>query len=149
MLRQACTALALAGLLAACAGEPATAPLPTTTVSGQPPAPSPPPPLPPHLRELSGRLLGVPAGADVELALLRVDGRGLPQSTLGSTQLRGDGKPLAFQLRFDPTGFTQGARIELRGRVLQAGRLILSLPPRAIGQSGSQALGELHLAPAP
>lgn len=139
--------LALAGLLAACAGEP-VAPPPQT------PAPVPPletaaPPLPAHLRELSGNLLDIPSGAEVELALLTIDPRGLPQDLLGSLQLRGSGTPLPFRLSFDPAAFAQGIRVELRGRAHFAGRLILRLQPRLIRHADNQSVGELRLVPAP
>lgn len=137
--------LTLAGLLAACAGEPAVSPQPPTTSA---PAAT-PAPLPAHLRELSGSLLGVPSGSEVELALLLIDARGLPQGLLGNVQLSGSGATLPFRLPFNPQAFIPGTRVELRGRVSQAGRLILRLPPRPIRHHDSQQLGELRLVPAP
>ena len=55
-------ALALAVLLAACASAPDTAAPPAAS----PKPAAPPPSVPEHLRELSGQLLGVPSGAEVE-----------------------------------------------------------------------------------
>lgn len=140
--------LSLLGLLAACAAKPPLAP--------QLPAETPPTaaddtaaPLPAYLRELSGSLLGVPPGAEAELALLVLDQRGLPQGLLGNIQVRGDGAPLLFRLPFNPQAFAPGARIELRGRVHFSGRLILRLLPLPIRHSQSQSLGELRLVPAP
>ncbi|OHC46998.1 MAG: hypothetical protein A3J25_19005 [Pseudomonadales bacterium RIFCSPLOWO2_02_FULL_63_210] len=143
--------LTLAGLLAACAGEPAVPPQPQPTTKPAPEASSAaaPAPLPAHLRELSGSLLGVPSDSEVELALLLIDARGLPQGLLGNVQLTGNGAALPFRLPFNPQAFIPGTRVELRGRVNQAGRLILRLPPRAIHYNDSQQLGELRLVPAP
>ncbi|KFX67583.1 lipoprotein [Pseudomonas taeanensis MS-3] len=140
--------LSLLGLLAACATKPPVAP--------QLPAEPPPTavedtaaPLPAYLRELSGSLLGVPHGAEAELALLVLDQRGLPDGLLGNIQMRGDGAPLPFRLPFNPQAFAPGARIELRGRVHLSGRLILRLLPLPIRHAQSQSLGELRLVPAP
>lgn len=140
---------ALAGLLAACASEPAPPPQPPPKPASQAPADVAPAPLPAHLRELSGNLLGVPSNAEVELALLLIDARGLPQGLLGTIQLTGSGAALPFRLPFDPQAFIPGTRVELRGRVNQAGRLILRLPPQPIRHNDSQQLGELQLVPAP
>lgn len=141
--------LALAGLLAACAGEPAAPPPQTTEPVLATALETAPVPVPAHLRELSGSLLGVPSGAEVELALLKVDERGLPQALLGNLQLRGNGAPLPFRLTFDPASFARAIRVELRGRAHLAGRLILRLQPQLIRHAESQAVGELQLVPAP
>ena len=140
---------ALIGLLVACAGEPATPPQPPTRPAPETTADAAPELLPAHLRELSGNLLGVPSNAEVELALLLIDARGLPQGLLGNIQLTGSGAALPFRLPFNPQAFIPGTRVELRGRVNQAGRLILRLPPQPIRHNDSQALGELQLVPAP
>lgn len=142
-------ALALAGLLAACAGKPALAPQPPSTPASAASIEAAPVPLPAHLRELSGSLLGVPSDGEVELALLLINARGLPQGLLGNIQLTGSGAPLPFRLPFNPQAFISGTRVELRGRVNRAGRLILRLPPLPIRHSGNQHLGELRLVPAP
>jgi len=136
--------LSLIALLTACTrdGPPAA----TTT---RPQAQAATAPLPAYQRELSGSLLNVPSGADVELALLAVDQRGRPQALLGNIQLRGTGKPLAFRLPFNPDTFSKHSRIELHGRANQAGRLILRLPAQPITQAETQTLGQLRLAPAP
>ena len=93
--------------------------------------------------------MNVPPAADVELALLAIDSRGKPYATLGTTQLRGLGEPMEYRLIFAAQAFAQHPRIELHGRALQAGKLILRLPPQAIAHTDSQALGALHLVPAP
>ncbi|WP_439887380.1 hypothetical protein ACSX1C_18755 [Pseudomonas sp. MBLB4123] len=138
-------ALALAVLLAACASAPDTAAPPAAS----PKPAAPPPPVPEHLRELSGQLLGVPSGAEVELALLTLDPRGLPQGLLGNIQLSGNGGALPFRLIFNPQSFPQSLRVELRGRAHRSGQLILRLPPLTIRHAGSQAVGTLRLVPAP
>lgn len=137
--------LCLAALLAACAGEtppPAAPPAPPAVKSEQPA------PTPAHLRELTGTLLDVPAGADVELALLTISDRGLPHKLLGNIQLRGTGAPLPFRLQFNPENFHQGIRVELRGRVHQSGKLVLHMPSQLIREPQSQALGEVRVTPA-
>ncbi|NQD91619.1 hypothetical protein HP532_03000 [Pseudomonas sp. CrR25] len=149
MLSRALTALALPILLAACAGEPPARPQPPPAPVEREPAEAVPAPLPAHLRELSGSLLGIPSGAEVELALLTLDERGLPHGLLGNIQLRGDGAPLPFRLPFNPESFALGVRIELRGRAHQGGQLILRLPPLPIRHASSQAVGALRLVPAP
>ena len=87
--------LCFASLLAACAGEtpPPAVTAPAPAVKAEQPAPT-----PAHLRELTGTLLDVPAGADVELALLTINERGLPHKLLGNIQLRGTGAPLPLSL---------------------------------------------------
>ncbi|KQQ64410.1 hypothetical protein ASF84_26075 [Pseudomonas sp. Leaf127] len=142
--------LGFAVLLAACssndapqqtAARPATVPVIKT--------PEGPGPLQAYQRELSGQLLGVPAGAEVELAMLVIDERGRPQKLLTNTQLKGNGQSLPFQLRFNPEAFPAGARVELRGRASQSGQLILHLPSLRIDQPATQALGPLQFVKAP
>jgi uncharacterized lipoprotein YbaY len=135
----------LLGLLAACASETPAPPLKPAAAPAQAPVAA----LPAHQRELSGSLLNIPNGADVELALLAVDARGRPQALLGNIQLRGTGGVLDFRLPFNPQTFNKHSRIELHGRANQAGRLILRLPPQPISRAETQALGELRLVPAP
>ncbi|MEA1135923.1 hypothetical protein, partial [Klebsiella pneumoniae] len=69
-------------------------------------------PLPAFQREINGTLNGVPANAEVELALLVIDERNRPQQLLASSVLTGNGKPVAFRLRFNPDAFPAGARVE-------------------------------------
>ncbi|OLU33610.1 hypothetical protein BVH03_04060 [Pseudomonas sp. PA15(2017)] len=136
--------LCLVALLAACAGEtPPPAPPAPPAVKSEQPAPT-----PAHLRELTGTLLDVPAGADVELALLTISDRGLPHKLLGNIQLRGTGAPLPFRLQFNPENFHQGIRVELRGRVHQSGKLVLHMPSQLIREPQSQTLGEVRVTPA-
>lgn len=137
--------LSLLAVLSACTRD---TPEPPPAVSA-PPVESAPTPLQAHQRELTGRLMNVPPAADVELALLAIDPRGKPYATLGTTQLRGLGEPMEYRLIFAAQAFAQHPRIELHGRALQAGKLILRLPPQAIAHTDSQALGALHLVPAP
>lgn len=106
-------------------------------------------PLPAYQREVSGTLTGVPAGAEVELALLVIDERSRPQQLLASSVLIGNNKPLAFRLRFNPQAFPAGARVELRGRASQSGQLILHLPAVRIEQAITQTTGPLQLVRAP
>ncbi|WP_374418456.1 YbaY family lipoprotein [Stutzerimonas kunmingensis] len=128
-------------LLAGCSSqpsEPPTAPVELSTA--------------PHsklLNELSGSLIGAPAGSDVELALLEVDRRDQPDRLLSNVQLKGRGSELPFILQFNPDTFRPGQRVELRGRVTRAGQLIMRLPSRSIASPASQALGPLQLVPAP
>ncbi|TBU71058.1 hypothetical protein DNJ99_23695 [Pseudomonas daroniae] len=134
----------LAALLVACASEtPPPAAPPAEPVPKQEPAAT-----PAHLRDLTGTLLDVPAGADVELALLTINERGLPHKLLGNIQLRGTGAPLPFRLQFNPENFDQGIRVELRGRVHQSGKLVLHMPSQFIREPQSQALGEIRVTPA-
>jgi uncharacterized lipoprotein YbaY len=139
-------------LLAACAGEapkPVTPPAATKPEVAIKPAAPIAQPLPAHLRELHGSLLTPPAGSDVELALLVVDERDRPQRLLASQTLAGTGNALPFRLRFDPQQFPGGARIELRARISQSGRLILRLPPQRVLQADSRDFGALPLVSAP
>jgi uncharacterized lipoprotein YbaY len=142
--------ISLVGLLAAC--STAEAPKPAAPAKPAPNAitlPEGPGPLQPFQRELSGQLLGVPAGAEVELALLVIDDRNRPQKLLTSTKLMGNNQSLPFQLRFNPEAFPVGARVELRGRASKSGQLILHLPSVLITRPTTQALGQLQFAPAP
>ncbi|RMO68577.1 hypothetical protein ALQ35_01957 [Pseudomonas fluorescens] len=106
-------------------------------------------PLPAFQREINGTLNGVPANAEVELALLVIDERNRPQQLLASSVLTGNGKPVAFRLRFNPDAFPAGARVELRGRASQSGQLILHLPAVRITQAITQTTGPLQLVKAP
>ncbi len=149
MLPRLLALLCLSSLLAACSSTP-PAPALATTVKPKPkPALVAPEPLPNHLRELSGQLLGVPAAGEAELALLLVDSRDRPVQLLASSRLSGNGAALPFSLRFSPISIPAGQRLELRGRVSQAGILTLRLPARPIQPASNQALGALQLVPAP
>ncbi|MFC6337620.1 hypothetical protein GIR22_17945 [Pseudomonas sp. CCM 7891] len=106
-------------------------------------------PLPAYQREISGTLNGVPAGAEVELALLVIDDSSRPQQLLASSVLIGNNKPLAFRLRFSPEAFPAGAQVELRGRASQSGQLILHLPAVRITQAITQTTGPLQFVKAP
>ena len=141
--------LCLAGCLVACSSEP---PKPVQTqVLAQPKTDAPKDlgPLPAYQRELSGVLTGVPAGAEVELAMLIIDERGRPQGLMASSKIIGNSQPLPFKLRFNPEAFPAGARVELRGRASQSGQLILHLPSKIISQPATQAMGTLALVKAP
>ena len=106
-------------------------------------------PLPAYQRELSGTLQGIPAGAEVELALLVIDAQDRPQQLLASSSLIGTNQLLPFHLRFNPESFPAGVRVELRGRASQSGQLILHLPSQVITQPTTQALGQLQFVKAP
>ena len=90
--------LTLFGFLVACSSE---APKPSTP-QPQPAQEKKVPgiedlgPLPAYQREINGSLTNVPAGAEVEMALLVIDDRSRPQQLLASSVLSGNGKPLAF-----------------------------------------------------
>jgi uncharacterized lipoprotein YbaY len=83
------------------------------------------------------------------MALLVVDERDRPQQLLGSLKLAGDGQALAFRLPFNPEYFPVGARVELRARISQSGRLILRLPPQRVTEAVSRDFGALSLVSAP
>jgi uncharacterized lipoprotein YbaY len=137
--------LSLLTVLSACTRDTPEPPLPVSA----PPIESAPTPLQAHQRELTGRLMNIPLAAEVELALLAIDSRGKPYATLGTTQLRSLGEPMEYRLIFAAQAFAQHPRIELHGRALQAGKLILRLPPQPIAHADGPALGALHLVPAP
>ncbi|UZE34249.1 hypothetical protein LOY69_26710 [Pseudomonas sp. B21-059] len=144
--------LSLVSLLVACSSDAPKPAAPSssqqqTTQKNQEPADL--GPLPAYQRELSGTLDGVPAGANVELALLVIDERGRPQRLLASNNLTGTNQALPFRLRFAPDAFPAGARVELRGRASQSGQLILHLPALRIDQPTTQALGPLQFVKAP
>ncbi|MCU1719339.1 YbaY family lipoprotein [Pseudomonas sp. 5P_3.1_Bac2] len=105
--------------------------------------------LPANLHEITGSLVNVPAGAEVELALLGVDLRGRPRTELGNLKLRSNGQPLTFHLPFSPESFAKQPRIELHGRANKSGQLILRLTPKTIANADSQNIGVLHLVTAP
>lgn len=141
--------LGMLGLLAACSSNEAprpAAPKPAAPVLKIPAGPG---PLQPYQRELSGQLLGVPAGAEVEMAMLVVDERGRPQKLLTSTTLQGNGQSLPFQLRFNPEAFPTTGQVELRGRAIKSGQLILHLPSMRIQQATTQVLGPLQFVATP
>ena len=143
--------LALFSFLVACSSEapkPST-PQPAPTQEKKVPGIEDLGPLPAFQREINGTLNGVPANAEVELALLVIDERNRPQQLLASSVLTGNGKPVAFRLRFNPDAFPAGARVELRGRASQSGQLILHLPAVRITQAITQTTGPLQLVKAP
>lgn len=100
--------------------------------------------LPTHYQVLTGDLQGIPYGAEVELALLEVNARARPSRLLGSVQVQSEGQNLAFSLPFDPTDTASGQRLELRGRVIQSGQLIMKLPTQSISMASSQSVGTLR-----
>ncbi|RRV47620.1 YbaY family lipoprotein [Pseudomonas sp. p106] len=147
---RALVVLGCAALLAACGSdrpknEPAPAPAPAKVAKKAEPLGPPPA----YQRELSGTLLEIPRGADVELALLVIDERDRPQQLLASSTLTGTGQALPYRLRFNPEVFPAGARVELRGRASQSGQLIMHLPPVRITQAQTQATGPLRFKKAP
>ncbi|MDH0749070.1 YbaY family lipoprotein [Pseudomonas sp. GD03842] len=140
----------LVGLLAACSTpEAPKASAPAKPAPNAIKLPAGPGPLPAYQREISGQLLGVPAGAEVELAVLVIDERNRPQKLLSSTKLTGNNQSLPFQLRFNPEAFPVGARVELRGRASQSGQLILHLPSVLIASPDTQSVGQLQFVAAP
>lgn len=150
MHQRALVVLSLASLLAACGSDrPQTEQAPVAVPPKVVEKAKGPGPLPAYQRELSGTLLEVPPGAEVELALLVIDGRGRPQRLLASDTLTGNGQPLPYQLRFNPEAFPAGARVELRGRASQSGQLILHLPSLPITQAQTQTTGPLRFERAP
>lgn len=135
-------------LLAACSSKPSAPVQPAAKAQA-----SAAQPLPANMRELSGVLTSsagyLPAGAEVEVALLLMDQRDQPQRALTSLDLLGNGGALPFSLRFDPSDFPAGGRVELHVRVAQNGQLAWRLRPLPIAAAQSQSLGELRLVPAP
>lgn len=140
--------LCASALLAACASE---APAPVASVVTKPAAAAvaAPAPLPANLRELTGNLVNVPAGASVEMALLVIDERDRPQQLLGNITLQGTGNLLPFHLPFNPDSFPANARVELHARVTQSAQLILRLSPVRITSATSQLVGNLRFDAAP
>ena len=136
--------LSLVGPLAACSTAEPPKPASAKPAPNAITLPAGPGPLLPYQREISGQLLGVPAGAEVELALLVIDDRNRPQKLLSSTKLTGNNQSLPFQLRFNPEAFPEGARVELRGRASQSGQLTLHLPSVLIAKPDTQSLGQLQ-----
>ncbi|MFA7894536.1 YbaY family lipoprotein [Pseudomonas putida] len=147
---RALAVLCCAALLTACGSDrPKTEQPPAPAPAKESEKPQPLGPLPAYQRELSGTLLGIPAGAEVELALLVIDDRDRPQQLLASSTLPGTGRALPYQLRFNPEAFPAGARVELRGRASRSGQLIMHLPPLRIIQAQTQATGPLQFEKAP
>lgn len=150
MHHRALVVLCCAALLAACGSDrpkpPPTPPAAPAKVAKNVDEPG---PLPAWQRELSGSLLDIPPGADVELALLVIDDKGRPQRLLASSNLTGTGQPLPYHLRFNPDAFPAGARVELRGRASQSGQLILHMDAQRIVQAQTQITGPLRFEKAP
>ena len=144
--------LSLIALLAACSSDK-PAPAPQAPQSAPARAAVDNSPVPANMRALSGQLSSrqgyLPAGGEVELALLVIDERDRPQQLLSSEKLIATGQALPFRLVFNPQSFPSGARVELHARVSQSGQLAWRLPPVRIFQPESQALGELRLERAP
>lgn len=142
--------LLLTGLLVACSSPPETTP-PQPTTPADEPVPVAGAPTPANLREISGVLRNaqglVPTGAQVEIALLAVNAKGLPQRLLASETVTGKGAPLAFRLPFNPEIFPTrpDLKVEFHARLIQAGQLASYLPPVNVGGPTTQNLGELVL----
>ena len=141
--------LCLASLLVACSSESPKSAQPQVLAQPKTDAPADLGPLPAYQRELSGVLTGVPAGAEVELAMLIIDERGRPQGLMASSKIAGNNQALPFKLRFNPEAFPVGARVELRGRASKSGQLILHLPSRIISQPSTHTWGTLAFVKAP
>lgn len=133
--------LAVVALLAGCSSHPAEEPVSQPVRESHSPDKV--------QNHLTGSVVGVPAGAEVELALLILDRRGQPERLISNLKLSGRGSELPFSLQFNPEAFPQDRRVELRGRVTQSGRLIMRLAPRPILRATDQLIGPLHLEPAP
>ena len=144
--------LSLIALLAACSSDK-PAPVPQAAQSAPARAAAAEAPVPANMRALTGLLSSrqgyLPAGGEVELALLVIDERDRPQQLLSSEKLIATGQALPFRLVFNPQSFPTGARVELHARVSQSGQLAWRLPPVRITQPETQALGELRLERAP
>ncbi|GGJ98949.1 hypothetical protein GCM10009304_26030 [Pseudomonas matsuisoli] len=136
-------------LLAACASEAPQEPAAPPPAAEQTVDIDTEAPLPADFHALTGRLDGAPAGSDIELALLQIDDNHRPQKMLATMKLKGTGTPIAFKLPFNPEKFPANGRVELHGRVTQAGMLIKRLPQRYVSGSNNQSLGTLMLVPAP
>lgn len=134
----------LIALLAACSSQPSKVP----EVDAPPMEPS-QAPQSKSLNQLTGALAGVPAGSEVELALLEIDRDGQPDRLLSNVVLNGTGGTLPFVLQFNPDSFPKNQRVELRGRVTLEGQLIMLMLPRQIHTSASQTVGVMQLVPAP
>ena len=142
MRRALSTVLACVALLAACRSTPPTEP-PKTQAAAPEMTPT------PNRHILSGHLIGIPIGAEVELALLEVNPKARPTRTLSTTQVRVQAQDQSFQLAFDPVAFSQGQRVELRGRVIQSGQLTMHLPTRSIAMADTQSVGTWQAVPWP
>lgn len=106
-------------------------------------------PVPASYHVLSGSLTGIPAGAEVELALLEVNARSRPSRLLSDTQVSVQNAETPFQLAFDPANFPSEQKVELRGRVVKSGQLIMRLPARTITLASNQSVGQWQAVPAP
>lgn len=106
-------------------------------------------PVPTSYHVLTGNLTGIPAGAEVELALLEVNARSRPSRLLSDTQVQVQDAETPFQLAFDPANFPSDQRVELRGRVVKSGQLIMRLPARTITLASNQSVGQWQAVPAP
>lgn len=107
------------------------------------------PVIPANYRVLTGQLTGIPAGAEVELALVEVNERSRPARSLGDTQISIQAAETPFQLAFDPDRFPTNQRVELRGRVIQSGQLTMRLPSRTISLASDLSVGSLQATPTP
>lgn len=128
--------------LAGCSSQETQRPAAPVTFEEPPQATTP-------LHELHGSLLGVPAGSEVDLALLEVNRRDQPDRLLSNVSLTGRGGELPFILKFNAENFPKDQQVELRGRVTRSGQLIMRLPAVQISSPASQSLGPLRLVPAP
>ncbi|WP_339490056.1 hypothetical protein [Pseudomonas sp. EL_65y_Pfl2_R95] len=138
------TLLGALSLLGACASEPAE------PVTIEPSAKSvETAATPAHLREINGNLIGVPEGANAEVALLVIGDTGLPIQLLGNIQLRGNGSTLPFRVIFNPETFDRGIRVELRGRATLKGFLIQDMPTQLIRSADTQSLGDIRMQSTP
>ncbi|WP_152220004.1 YbaY family lipoprotein [Pseudomonas sp. SCB32] len=144
--------LSLIALLAACSSDK-PAPVPQAPQSAPARTAAADSPVPANMRALTGQLSSsqgyLPAGGEVELALLVIDQRDRPQQLLSSENLIATGQALPFRLVFDPQSFPANTRVELHARVSQSGQLAWRLPPVRITQPETRALGELRLERAP
>lgn len=139
-----CSLIGLA-VLAGCrtTAEPPTSVAPNKMQERSTPA------IPANYRVLTGQLIGIPAGAEVELALVELNERSRPARSLGDTQISIQTAETPFQLAFDPERFPTDRRVELRGRVIQSGQLTMRLPSRSISLASDLSVGSLQAIPTP
>lgn len=81
------------------------------------------------LVQLEGIILNIPENSNLELALFALNNDNRPEKLIVSEHYKGIGNAFKFQIKFNLAKAEPFSALELRGRVMQSGKLVGYLIP--------------------